>query len=74
MVWNITKDNIRVRMAIVDEDVWPPQPSEKPLVPDPTLKVQFSDFITKGKYDMKDVIQPAYDEINEEYGLDEKQQ
>ena len=74
MVWNITKDDIRVRMAVVDEDVWPPQPSEKPLVPDPALKVPFSDFITKGKYDMKDVIQPAYDEINEEYGLDEKQQ
>jgi ribonuclease Z len=74
MVWNITKDNIRVRMAIVDEDVWPPQPTEKPLVPDPALKVPFSDFISKGKYDMKDVIQPAYDEINEKYGLDEKQQ
>ena len=74
MVWNITKDNIRVRMAVVDEDVWPPQPTEKPLVPDPSLKVPFSDFIIKGKYDMKDVIQPAYDEINEKYGLDEKQQ
>ena len=74
MVWNITKDDIRVRMAVVDEDVWPPQPSEKPLVPDPALKVPFSDFIGDGKYDMKDVIQPTYDEINEEYGLDEKQQ
>jgi ribonuclease Z len=74
MVWNITKDDIRVRMAIVDEDVWPPQPSEKPQIPDPSLKVPFSDFISKGKYDMKDVIQPAYDEINEKYGLDEKQQ
>jgi len=73
MVWNITKDDIRVRMAIVDEDVWPPQPSEEPLVPDPTLKVPFSDFIIKGRYDMRDVIQPAYDEINEKYGLDEQQ-
>ena len=73
MVWNITKDDIRVRMAIVDEDVWPPQPSEKPQVPDPTLKVPFSDFIVNGKYDMKDVIQPTYDEINKEYGLNEKQ-
>ncbi|MCP4784631.1 MAG: hypothetical protein GY903_21240 [Fuerstiella sp.] len=25
MVWNITKDDIRVRMAKVDEDVWPPR-------------------------------------------------
>ena len=53
MVWNITKDNIRVRMAIFDEAVWPPTPSEKPLVPDPTLRVPFSDFIADGKYDMK---------------------
>ena len=73
MVWNITKENIRVRMAIVDEDVWPPQPSEEPLVPDPTLQVGFSDFIINGKYDMKDVIQPTYDAINEQYGLSEAQ-
>ena len=73
MVWNITKDDIRVRMAIVDEDVWPPQPSEEPLVPDPTLQVGFSDFIINGKYDVKDVIQPTYDEINEQYGLSETQ-
>jgi ribonuclease Z len=73
MVWNITKDDIRVRMAVVDEDVWPPQASEKPLVPDPSLRVPFSDFIIKGKYDMKDVIQPAYDEINEQYDLNEQQ-
>ena len=74
MVWNITKEDIRVRMAIVDEDVWPPQPSEEPEVPDPTLKVPFSDFIVNGKSDMKDVLQPIYDEINKEYGLNEKQQ
>ena len=74
MVWNITKDDIRVRMAIVDEDVWPPQPSEEPQVPDPTLQVGFSDFIVDGKYDMKDVIQPIYDDINKEYGLNEKQE
>jgi ribonuclease Z len=73
MVWNVSKDNIRVRMAIVDEDVWPPQPSEKPQVPDPSLKVPFSEFIMKGKYDVKDVIQPTYDEINEKYDLNEKQ-
>ena len=73
MVWNITKDDIRVRMAAVDEDVWPPQPSEKPEVPDPTLKVPFSEFVVKGKYDMKDVIQPTYDAINEQFDLSEKQ-
>ena len=74
MVWNITKDDIRVRMAVYDEDVWPPQPSEKPQVPDPKLRIPFSDFISEGKYDMKDVIQPIYDEINEKYDLNEQQQ
>jgi hypothetical protein len=73
MVWNITKDEIRTRMTVFDEDVWPPQPTEKPLVPDPTLKVPNSEFIANGKSDMKDVIQPIYDEINQEYGLKETQ-
>ena len=73
MVWNITKDDIRVRMAIYDEDVWPPPASEKPQVPDPSLRIPYSEFIGGGKYDMKDVIQPTYDEINKKYGLNEKQ-
>lgn len=74
MVWNITKDNIRVRMAIYDEDVWPPTPSEKPLLPDPTLRIPFSKLIADGKYDMKAVIQPVYDETNKKYKLNEKQE
>ena len=73
MVWNITKDDIRVRMTIYDEDVWPPPVTEKPQVPDPSLRIPYSDFIGGGKYDMKDVIQPTYDEINKKYGISEKQ-
>ncbi|HBH28580.1 MAG TPA: hypothetical protein DDX99_07010 [Desulfofustis sp.] len=73
MVWNITKETVRVRMAAVDEDVWPPQPSEKPQVPDPKLRIPPSQVILDGKYDMKEVDQPTYDKINEEYGLSEKQ-
>jgi len=74
MVWNITKDDIRVRMAVVDEDVWPPPATKEPLVPDPSLMIPYSDMIAGGKYDMKDVIQPIYDEVNEQFGLNEKQQ
>jgi ribonuclease Z len=74
MVWNITKDEIRERMAIYDEDVWPPQPTEKPQVPDPNERIPYSDFILSGKSDMKDVIQPVYDETNRAYGLNEKQE
>jgi len=74
MVWNITKDNIRVRMAIVDEDVWPPPATEKPQLPDPSTRIPYSDLIAGGRYDMKDVIQPTYDEVNKKYGLKEKQE
>ncbi|MBW2286590.1 MAG: MBL fold metallo-hydrolase [Deltaproteobacteria bacterium] len=74
MVWNITKDDIRVRMAKIDEDVWPPPATGKPQVPDPSLRVPYSDMIAGGRYDMKDVIQPTYDEVNKKYGLDEKQE
>ncbi len=73
MVWNITKDDIRVRMAVIDEDVWPPPASEKPQLPDPSIRIPYSDMISGGKLDVKDVIQPTYDEINKKYGLDEKQ-
>jgi ribonuclease Z len=74
MVWNITKDDIRVRMAVVDEDVWPPPLTEEPLVPDPNQRIPYSDMIAGGKSDMRDVIQPVYDEINKEYGLNETQE
>ena len=74
MVWNITKDEVRVRMMIVDEDVWPPPATEEPQLPDPSIRIPYSDFIVGGKYDMGDVIQPTYDEINKEYGINEKQE
>jgi ribonuclease Z len=73
MVWNITKDDIRMRLAIIDEDVWPPPATEKPQVPDPTIRIPYSDEIAGGRLDVKDVIQPTYDAINKEYGLNEKQ-
>ena len=74
MVWNITRDEIRVRMAIVDEDVWPPPATEKPQAPDQSKRIPYSPEISGGKLDMKKVLQPVYDEINEQYGIQEKQE
>jgi|GEM_PF-2621324 len=73
MVWNITKDNIRVRLAKVDEDVWPPPATDTPQKPDASQRIPYSDMISGGKLDVKDVIQPIYDEINKQYKLNEKQ-
>jgi ribonuclease Z len=74
MVWNITKDDIRVRMAIVDEDVWPPPATEKPQLPDATTRIPYSPEISGGRLNMKKVLQPTYDAINKQYGLHEKQE
>jgi len=74
MVWNITKDDIRVRMAIVDEDVWPPPATDKPQLPDPSTRIPYSDEIAGGRLNMKKVLQPTYDEINKQYGIHEKQE
>jgi len=74
MVWNITKDNIRVRMAVYDEDVWPPPATEKPQLPDASIRIPYSKMISGGKLNVKDVIQPTYDEINKKYKLKEKQE
>ena len=73
MVWNITKDDIRVRMAAVDEDVWPPPATDVPLKPDPSQRIPYSPEIAGGKLDVRDVIQPVYDEINRKFGLNEQQ-
>jgi ribonuclease Z len=72
MVWNVTKEEIIVRMAVVNEEVWPPPATEKPLPPDPSRRIPYSEMIVGGKLDVKDVIQPVYDEINKQYGLKEQ--
>jgi ribonuclease Z len=74
MVWNVTKDDVRVRMAIIDEDVWPPPATEKPQLPDASQRIPYSKFVGGGKLDMSKVLQPIYDEINKQYGLNEKQE
>jgi ribonuclease Z len=74
MVWNVTKKEIRVRMAIIDEDVWPPPATEKPQLPDPKGRIPYSDLIAGGKLDMSKTLQPIYDEINKQYGLNEEQE
>jgi ribonuclease Z len=69
MVFNVTKDDIKVRMAAVDEDIWP-QPSTIPLVPpDPKLRrTAMSDFLVSGRVVHRDVLEEIYAEINEQFG------
>jgi ribonuclease Z len=73
MVFNVTKDDIKVRMAAVEESVWP-QPSTIPLVPpDPKLRrTALSKEMLKGRVVHRDVLQEVYDDINKRFGSNEK--
>ena len=70
MVFNVTKDDVRVRMAVIDEDIWPLPSITKKESADPKKRVGFSDFITGGRVVFKDVIENYYKQTNKEFGTD----
>ena len=68
MVWNVTKEKITTRMAVIDEDIWP-QPSvygNKPANPED--RIGFSEYIWDGRVNYIEVLTQIYNDINEEYG------
>ena len=68
MVFNVTKDDIKVRLAKVEQDIWS-QPSTIPLVaPNPAdNKTPMSDFIKSGRVVYQDVLEVIYANINKLY-------
>ena len=72
MVWNVTKDDIRVRMSAIDEDIWPSPALKQKNAPDTSKATPFSDFIRSGALGLPEVVGPIFDEINEKYGTNVK--
>jgi ribonuclease Z len=86
MVWNITKDEIRVRMAAVEEHTWAPPLVTKPEVPQkddkakyseevnvPLDKMGYSDFIKGGRLaEVEEVLRETYKEASEALGKEFK--
>jgi ribonuclease Z len=78
MVWNITSDTIRVRMAVVEEHTWSPPRVVPPGPPDMADRVAisekygwevgYSEFITGGMWDVDDVLRPIYEEASRVLG------
>jgi len=68
MVWNVTKDNIRVRVAAIDEHTWNP-PLAYPAKPVSAAdRVGYSPEIEGGRLDVSDVLKPIYQEASEAVG------
>lgn len=83
MVWNITKDDIRVRMAVVEEATWAPPLSGPAMLPGgdadrqkfsdgtgvPVEALKYSDFIIGGRWDgVDDALRGVYNEASEALG------
>jgi len=67
MVFNVTKDDIRVRMAAVDEEIWPTNPT-RPKEAKPGVNLSFSKFVKNGSEPMSDLVNQIYDDFNEKNG------
>ncbi|UCE02794.1 MAG: MBL fold metallo-hydrolase [Candidatus Latescibacterota bacterium] len=68
MVFNVTKDEIRVRMSAHDEEIWPSPALKQKNPPDISKAVEFSDFTKSGALAFPEIVGPIYDEINQIYG------
>ena len=79
MVWNVTKDEVRTRLAVVDDHTWAPPTTRKPQLPDiqdrkdfakkvGVNSLEFSKFISDGVWNVDDVLRPVYKEVSESAG------
>ncbi|UCF02383.1 MAG: MBL fold metallo-hydrolase [Deltaproteobacteria bacterium] len=67
MVFNVTKDAIRVRMAAIDQEIWPMQPTRAKETT-PSMADNFSDFIKGGSEWMPEVLKQIWTAFNERNG------
>ena len=79
MVWNVTKDKITTRMAVVEEHTWAPPNATPPIPPSTAVRdeyserlgweLPYSEFISSGAWDeVDDVLRPIYQEASEKFG------
>ena len=69
MVFNVTRDDIRVRMAAVDEEIWP-LPATREKVVDPSQQRWYGEFVASGEVMMREVLEEIWNGVNDEYGID----
>lgn len=72
MVFNVTKDDIRIRMSAIDEEIWPPAALKEKQAPDTSKMIPYTDFIRNGVLALSEIVGPLYEEINEKYGINAK--
>lgn len=71
MVFNVTKKDIRVRMAAIDEAIWPLPPT-RPKKTSGSMADSFSDFIKGGSEWMPETLEQIWADFNQRNGTDYK--
>jgi len=71
MVWNVTKEDIKVREIVFQESVWSP-PLINYVEVDRSIMETESEWNLGGILDVKEVIKKIYDNTNKKYGTDIK--
>ena len=66
-MWNVTKENIRVREIVYNENVWTAPIVESGEI-DTSLRESESDYIKSGIADFSEIIMMVYDRTNKKYG------
>ena len=71
VVFNVTKDDVKVRQAIVNPDTWPAPPPSEPEKPDHSMLTPRSEFIDSGMLtDLVDeVVGPLVDTFKQQHGM-----
>ena len=69
MVWNITRDGIKERMAVSPDDAWDVGGPTPPPLPDKKFPPQESKFTLDGRWDVSDVEDKAFKEFRQKHGL-----
>jgi ribonuclease Z len=70
MVWNITKDGVKERMAVVTEEAWSVPGVKAPPKREKLPTSEFTQYILGGKWDVQDVQGKLMEDFANEYGLD----
>ncbi len=71
LVWNVTKEKVRVREVVYNENVWTAPIVNRGEI-DTSLRESESAFIKGGIADFSDIIEMVYERTNTKYGTDVK--
>jgi hypothetical protein len=70
LVWNITKNNIKMRKTVSTDEAWSQVGPNKPQKPDHTVPGQLSKEMLDGRWDISDVSAEMVKEFKEKYKME----